>query len=69
MVAFMDNPRRLQQSLFHPAAVLLCQVMQRELQMQQGWCALHRSANVKGDVSTMKTIDLFIDILIGWQLS
>ena len=27
------------------------------------------SANVKGDVSTMKTIDLFIDILISWQLS
>jgi len=32
-------------------------------------CVAQVSANVKGDVSTMKTIDLFIDILIGWQLS
>jgi len=32
-------------------------------------CVAQVSANVKGDVSTMKTIDLFIDLLIGWQLS
>jgi len=28
-------------------------------------CVEQVSANVKGDVSTMKTIDLFIDLLIG----
>jgi len=32
-------------------------------------CVAQVSANVKGVVSKMKTIDLFIDILIGWQLS
>jgi len=29
--------------LLHPPTVWMCQVMHQELQVQQGWCALHRS--------------------------
>ena len=43
VVAFLDHPRGQQQSLFHPPRVWMCQLMHQELQVQQGWCALHRS--------------------------
>jgi hypothetical protein len=43
VVTFLDNPQGQQQSLLHPLAVWLSEVMHRELQVQQGGCALHRS--------------------------
>ena len=67
VVAFLDYPRGQQQSLLHPPAVWMCQVMHQELQLQQGWCVLHRSLQMwKEAVSTTTKHESILCTCVMW---
>jgi hypothetical protein len=43
VATLMDTSRKQQQSLFHPTAMWMHEIVYQKLHVQQGWCEVHDS--------------------------